>query len=204
MPLPLVTFWFGPGSRYAYLASTQMMALQVELGVRVDWVPVASPMLMARAANTPFAGPPASRQYDPAWRAQDAARWAELYGVPYRDAGDLDLPAERIALACTAAKRGDAGQVFSRALFRAIHVEGRRPDDAVLAEIAESVGRDAAAFMASVDAPETRAAHEAAIEDAVARGVFGVPTFGLEDGQLFWGNDRLPLLRRAIERNRAG
>lgn len=202
MPLPLVTFWFSPGSRYAYLASTQMMALQVELGVRVDWVPVANPMLMKRAGHTPFVGPAPSRQYDMAWRAEDAARWADLYGVPYRDAG-LDLPSERLALACTAAKRGDAGQIFSRALFRVIHVDGRMPDDAVLAEIAEGIGRDPDVFMASVDAPDTRAAHEAALDDAVARGAFGVPTFALEDGQVFWGNDRLPLLRRAIERNRA-
>lgn len=203
MPLPVVTFWFSPASRYAYLASTQMMALQVELGVQVDWVPVANPMLMARAGHTPFAGPLPSRQYDPAWRAEDAARWADLYGVPYQDAG-LVLPSERLALACTAARRGDAGQVFSRALFRTIHVDGRLPDAAVLAEIAEGVGRDPEVFMASVDAQETRAAHEAAIDAAVARGAFGVPTFGLEDGQVFWGNDRLPLVRRAIERNRAG
>ncbi len=199
MPLPLVTFWFGPGSRYSYLASTQMMGLQIECGVRVEWVPVASALLMARAGYTPFAGAPPARQYEIAWRAEDAARWAAVYGVPYRDPADLPIDGERLALACWAARRLDAGQVFARALMRRIFVEGIAPDDAALAETAEEIGKTPDDILGAIDAPETRAAHEAAIEAAVAAGAFGVPTFRLGDGPVFWGQDRLPLLRHAIK-----
>jgi len=48
-----------------------------------------------------------------------------------------------------------------------------------------------------LDSSDTRNRHAALIDEAHARGAFGVPTFFL-DGRMFWGNDRLPLLEAAL------
>ena len=49
-----VTFYFGPGSRYSYLASTQLPRISEETGARFIWRAVYSPELIARAGSDPF------------------------------------------------------------------------------------------------------------------------------------------------------
>ena len=102
-----VDFFFAPTSRYAYLASTRMLALQLETGCRVDWYPLHLADLQAAAGHDMVRyGRLASGQYDAAWRGQDAASWAELYGVPYRDPAGIAVPdPRRLALACRALGR---------------------------------------------------------------------------------------------------
>lgn len=73
------------------------------------------------------------------------------------------------------------------------------PDE--VAAVVASVGGDPAAYAAYVEGPG-RADMDAVIEEAEAMGVFGVPMFVL-DGELFWGGDRIPLLRQRLEERRA-
>jgi 2-hydroxychromene-2-carboxylate isomerase len=78
-----------------------------------------------------------------------------------------------------------------------IFAEGAVIDDAAIASLPARLGLDAATFRRDLASPETRARHEALIDEAHARGAFGVPTFFL-DGRMFWGNDRLSLLEAAL------
>ncbi len=48
-----------------------------------------------------------------------------------------------------------------------------------------------------VDDAEVKQALKSATEDAVARGIFGAPSF-IVDGELFWGNDRLLFVEEAL------
>jgi 2-hydroxychromene-2-carboxylate isomerase len=50
----------------------------------------------------------------------------------------------------------------------------------------------------SVDAPEVKAQLKANTEEAIARGVFGVPTFCVDD-KVFWGLDALPMMRAYLD-----
>jgi len=81
---PEVRFYYGQGSRYSYLASTQIERLQADTGCRVHWRPLYSGDLFRARGADPFAGPPVSGQYEWAYRRFDAACWADYYGVPYR------------------------------------------------------------------------------------------------------------------------
>lgn len=60
----------------------------------------------------------------------------------------------------------------------------------MLAEILSSLSLDAAALIAQSNAPENKERLKAQTEEAVARGIFGAPSFLVGD-ELFWGNDRL-------------
>ncbi|MSQ73777.1 MAG: hypothetical protein EXR27_21265 [Betaproteobacteria bacterium] len=53
-----VEFVFGLGSRYSYLASTQLDAIAARRGCEITWVPVSSVALMAAGGRTPFGGGP--------------------------------------------------------------------------------------------------------------------------------------------------
>ncbi len=196
----VVDFFYGIGSRYSYLASTRLAGLQAETGARFAWHPLSSTDLMARRGQNPFVGAPPSGQYDWAYRRRDAEAWAAYYGVPFRDPhGRLALDSRLLALACVAARRLGGVERYGHALFRAVFVDDlARVDRATCIERAVEVGLGAADFERALDAPETLADSTAIVDDAMAKGVFGVPTFVLED-RLFWGNDRLVLLRHALE-----
>jgi 2-hydroxychromene-2-carboxylate isomerase len=200
----MVEFFYGLGSRYSYLASTQLDRLAAETGCRVRWRPLFSGDLFAARGRDPFAGEPASGQYDWAYRRRDAERWAAYYGVAYREAGDVAFDPRRLALACTAAARLGAVEPFSRCLFRALFVDGTSPlDDDFCAALAQRLGFDQAAFRTILEQPETAAQLTATIEEALTRGVFGVPSLVLDD-HIYFGNDRLVLLRHALMSPRPG
>ncbi|MGH6904021.1 MAG: DsbA family protein, partial [Geminicoccaceae bacterium] len=137
MTPPAVDFFYGIGSRYSYLASTQLDRLAAETGCRLRWRPLYSGDLFAARGRDPFAGQPVSGQYEWAYRRRDAERWAAYYGVPYREPGDVRFDPRGLALACTAAAALGAVEAFSRRLFRALFVDGASPlDEAACAGLA--------------------------------------------------------------------
>jgi 2-hydroxychromene-2-carboxylate isomerase len=198
MTLDEVDFYYGLGSRYSYLASTQILQLEAETGCRVRWRPLYSGDLFKARGTDPFQDRPVSGQYEWAYRRFDAACWADYYGVPFREPEDVGFEPRRLALAATAAARLGAVEPFSRRLFRAIFADGTSPlDEAACRRIASEIGLDPARFAAALDETATAAAHEATVEEALAAGVFGVPSFVLE-GRVYFGNDRLPIVRHVL------
>lgn len=196
---PPVEFFYGIGSRYSYLASTQLERLAAATGCRIRWRPLFSGDLFAARGRDPFSGVPPSGQYDWGYRRRDAERWAGYYGVPYREPDAAGCDPGRLALAATAAARLGKVEPFSRRLFHAWFVDGVAPlDDEVCARLAREVGLDGGAFRRALADPKTAAELAATVEEAVARGVFGVPSFVLGD-EVYFGNDRLALLQHALK-----
>lgn len=193
-----VDFFYGLGSRYSYLASTQIARLEADTGCRVRWRPLYSGDLFAARGLDPFKGAPPSGQYEWAYRRRDAERWAAYYGVPYREPEKVRFDPRRLALACTAADSLGAVEPFNRRLFQALFVEGTSPlDDECCVALALEIGLDESAFREVLGHPGTAARLAATVEEAAARGLFGVPSFVVGD-DIYFGNDRLPLLRHAL------
>jgi 2-hydroxychromene-2-carboxylate isomerase len=181
-----VDFFFGPGSRYSYLASTQLDRVSAETGATFRWRPVLSMDLTARTG-----GVPRSPQ-DPAWRTTDVERWARHYRVAFRDVeGDMDW--RRIALMCAAAQVLGAAEPFARAVYASTYGRDDLPDDQPATSLVAVAGLEMPAFEDALEglAPDAYAAN---LEGALAAGAFGVPSFVTPDGAVFWGQDRLPLL----------
>ena len=112
----------------------------------------------------------------------------------------LALDPDLLSLACTAAYRLGAAEVYTRALFRAVFADDLPTvDRGVCIARAGEVGLDRHTFARTLDDAGVREKRERVTRAAIERGVFGVPTFALGD-QLFWGNDRLVLLRHALLR----
>jgi 2-hydroxychromene-2-carboxylate isomerase len=194
----VIEFFYGIGSRYSYLASSQMERLERDTGATVCWRPLYSSLLMERRGMDPFKGPPASGQYETAYRTQDVARWANYYGISFHDPDWDALDWQRFALAAVAADRLGRVVPFTKNLYDAVFGRGTAPKtDAKLARIADGSGLDGREFLRLIDDAETQQRHDQTIADALAAGVFGVPSF-VVDGELFWGNDRLVLLRHHL------
>jgi 2-hydroxychromene-2-carboxylate isomerase len=124
------------------------------------------------------------------WR--DMEREAARLGLPFRKPDPF--PQNALAAARVALVGADHpwGATFTKAVFRREFGEGRSIAEAgtihaILLELgidAESVTR-----LATAEANKTRL--KALTEEARSRGIFGAPTFFTEDGEMFWGNDRL-------------
>jgi 2-hydroxychromene-2-carboxylate isomerase len=197
-----VDFYLGLGSRYSYLAASQVERIEKAYDCRFVWKPIASGALMDRRGGNPFRGEPLSGQYDWSYREYDARCWATFYGIPFREPVGFRVDPARLALACLAADRQDALVPCCRLLHHLIFVDGVTIDDVVIASLAGRLGLEEAAFRRDLAASTTMARHDALLDEARARGAFGVPTFFLGD-RMFWGNDRLVLLEAALRSTQA-
>jgi hypothetical protein len=98
-----IDFYLGLGSRYSYLAASQVDRIEKIHGCRFVWKPIASGALMDRRGGNPFRGDPLSGQYDWGYREYDAKCWADHYGIPFREPVAFRTDPAMLALACLAA-----------------------------------------------------------------------------------------------------
>ena len=192
-----VDFYLGLGSRYSYLAASQVERIEKTHDCHFVWKPIASGALMDRRGGNQFRGEPLSGQYDWGYREYDAKCWADYYGIPFREPVTFRVDPDRLALACLAADGQGALVPCCRLLQKLIFVDGVAIDDETIAELPKHLGLDEQAFRRDLAASQTRTRHEGLLDEARARGAFGVPTFFLGE-RMFWGNDRLVLLEAAL------
>jgi 2-hydroxychromene-2-carboxylate isomerase len=198
-----IDFYYSIGSRYSYLASTQINALEEETGCHVEWHPINSVRLIAQRKNSPFEGKPVSGQYEWTYRELDAKRWAKFYGVPYLEPrGRVSFDSELLALSCTAAKYFGKVEEYSRSLFAEMFQDSLSEiNEPECITIAESCGISPIDFKVALRAKDTVKQLDKIINTAFHAGVFGVPTF-IASGELFWGNDRIILLSHYLDSHR--
>jgi 2-hydroxychromene-2-carboxylate isomerase len=161
-----VTFYFGPGSRYSYLASTQLRRISEETGARFIWRAVYSPELIARAGSDPFHAANRRGQYHPEYRAKDVQRWSALYRVPYTEPDWDRVNWRRLALACIVADRRGAGETYANNLFIRCFSGGNPPPetDDDLIDLARLSGLAGCDFIADLAHDETERLHTQNIE----------------------------------------
>jgi 2-hydroxychromene-2-carboxylate isomerase len=197
--MPVVDAYLGLGSRYSYLASTQLDRVAEETGASFNWIPIFSEELRAPDRD-PFKGPPISGQYEWFYRRQDAEAWAEYYRVPFREPmGRLNVDSRLLVRAALAAGQLKKRVPMMKRLFAAVFVDDRSEiDTAACIDCAVDIGLDRNAFRSAFQNPAIEAERFAILERARARGVFGVPFF-FTGGRTYFGNDRLVLLTHHLK-----
>ena len=187
MTMKPITFWFDPISPFAYLAFEHLPQALEGCSHAVEYRPVLFAGLLAHWGQK---GP---AEIDPkrAWTFRHVAWWANLHDIA------IDTPAQhpfnplpllRLAIACGPNRR------VVEAVMRHVWIGGAdAADPARLAALTQVLAPARDPAVAAVK-NELRTA----TDEAIARGVFGVPTFELE-GRLFWGVDALPMLRAALQ-----
>ena len=184
-----IDYVFATISPFTYLAGNRLEESAARHGASVRYIPINAPALFPRTGGQVLAERHESRKV---YRLQELRRWSRRLGMK------LDLapaffpvnPAPSSYAVITAAKLGGgdlAGLV--QAFPRAVWAEGRNiADEDVVQEIVAKYGFDPKAIDRGMfSAADTYAAN---LEEAVARGVFGVP-FYLVGDERFWGQDRL-------------
>lgn len=185
-----VELYFDFVSPYAYLALTQVASFGEHHDVRWDLRPVVYGALLDATGLVGPAEVEAKRRYT----FHDVARTAASLGVPL--VGPPAHPFRSLEALRTVCAYGGRSETLELtvALARACWGEGRDLTDVdVLRDVVGRVGLDDGDLRGRIVAPETKESLRRSTEAALAAGVFGVPTFRL-DQELFWGHDRMDQL----------
>ena len=185
-----IEFWFDFASPYAYMAATRIELLAAARGLQIVW----RPFLLGAVFKRRSANASAFQEASPAearYRRRDVERTCEHAGIALRWPSTYprgSLLAARIAL--VGASKGWCGP-FARAIYHASFVDDRDiAAEPVVADILGTLGHEPAPIIAAAISAPGKAALAAQVERALAKGIFGAPTFVIGE-ELFWGNDRL-------------
>lgn len=192
-----VDYYFILNSPWSYLANLQLPGLLARTGATLNLRPLRMAPLMEASGGLPLSKRPPQRQ---AYRLQELERWRRRLNVPL-NLQPAHFPVdERLAAGVVLAAQEDGhdGLELAETFGAAVWVqEHNLADEAVIGEILSSEGLPSLLIQESRDARFDRLLDENT-EAAIAAGVFGVPTFVLDE-QLFWGQDRLDFLEEAIK-----
>ena len=190
-------FWYDFHSPWAYLAATRIEALAARHKLSPRWRPLHLPRLIEAIGGR---RPLEENAAFVAWYKQDLQDWAELCGIVIRYHPHYPLRPARALRAALYAEDLGAAPAFVLAIFRAYWSESRDISDrGVLSEIGAACGLDGALISAAATDDRYGRRLEANTREAIGRGIFGVPSM-ICRGKLFFGNDRLDLLERWLER----
>ena len=201
----MIEFFFDCSSPWTYLGFHNIQPLAAELKVKIRWRPILVGGVFNSVNPSVYASRekpvPAKRDY----MLKDLQDWARVSGLK------IVMPPTVFPVNSVKAMRGclwleSQGQLvpFATAVFEAYW--GRDEDisqDAVLADICKRCGIDVAAFQAGIADPLVKEQLKANTDELMRRGGFGSPTIYVDGDDMYFGNDRLPLVAEALRR-RAG
>ena len=201
----MIEFFFDCSSPWTYLAFHNIQRLAAEIDEPIVWRPIlvggvfnsVNPSVYAQRDNPV----PAKQKYT----HKDLQDWARAAGLT------IVMPPRVFPVNSVKAMRGclwlaPQGRLatFAGAVFEAYWSRDEDiSQDAVLAAVCARCGVDAAALLAGIGQPDIKDQLKANTDELVRRGGFGSPTMFVGD-DMYFGNDRLELVRSAVLLNRTG
>jgi 2-hydroxychromene-2-carboxylate isomerase len=192
-----IDYYFATISPFTYLAGTRLEEVAAKHGATINYKPLDIMALFGRTGGTPPKDRHISRIE---YRAQELQRQAKNLGMEF----NLQpahwptnmAPSSYAVIAAAKDGSGDVGQLV-HSILRACWAEEKDvAQDDVIRECLSAAGFDPAlAESGLLVGADTYAAN---LEEAVDRGAFGAPFYITEDGQRFWGQDRLEDLDRHL------
>jgi 2-hydroxychromene-2-carboxylate isomerase len=201
----MIEFFFDCSSPWTYLGFHNIQPLAAELKVPIRWRPILVGGVFNSVNPSVYASRekpvPAKRDY----MLKDLQDWARASGLK------IVMPPRVFPVNSVKAMRGclwlePQGQLvpFATAVFEAYW--GRDEDisqDAVLADICRRCGIDVPAFQAGIADAAVKEQLKANTDELIRRGGFGSPTIYVHGDDMYFGNDRLPLVAEALRRRLA-
>jgi len=193
-------FYFDCSSPWTYLAFHAIQPLAAEAAAEIVWKPILVGGVFNAVNQTVYDSRAKPNPRKQAYMLQDLGAWAKLYGL------DIVFPPRVFPVNSVKCMRGafvalDEGKLvpYATAAFEAYW--GNDLDiaqEAVLADIATRAGLERQRFFAGIETDSCKTRLRANTDELIARGGFGSPTIFVGD-QMFFGNDRMPLIKAALD-----
>ena len=198
----MIEFFFDISSPWTYLAFHNIQPLAAEVGAAIRWRPILVGGIFNSVNPSVYAGRQNPVPAKAAYQLKDMQDWALHAGI------SLKFPPTVFPVNSVKAMRAcilllPAGKLlpFATAAFEAYWGGDRDiSQDDVLADLCRQVGVDAAATLAGIARQDIKDQLKANTEEVIRRGGFGSPTMFVDGDDMYFGNDRLPLVREALLR----
>ena len=203
--MPEIEYFYSAHSAFAYLGSAAFMKIAETAGRAI----VHRPMDLGRVVESVSAVPFGNRStgHRAYFFGREIQRWSEerqapvMDGIPTHHANDTRLANGMLITGLT------EGLVVDRLAHAMLEAHWRDDADladaATLAALARRLGLDPEPLLRAATSPAVQATYEANTEEAIRRSVFGSPTYFV-DGDMFYGQDHLAQVERALRQPYAG
>ncbi len=192
-------FFFDCSSPWTYLAFHRIEAVCLEANAELVYRPIlvggvfnaVNQSVYQQRANP---DPRKLRQY-----AKDLKDWVRYVGIDIGSPPVFPVNSVKAMRGCLLAEESDCLREYARAVFEAYWGALRDiSQDDVLREIAQGVGLDPTEYFEHIAKSETKAWLRGNTDELIERGGFGSPTMFVDGDDMYFGNDRLPLVSRAL------
>jgi 2-hydroxychromene-2-carboxylate isomerase len=182
-----VEFWFDYGSPTAYLAHWRLKEIARRTGAAIDLRPMLLGAVFQATGNRTSVEIAAKGE----WMFWDLANYAERHGIPFEMNPYFIINTLPLMRGALVAERSGELERYSDTMFDAVWRDGRNMGDPeVIGATLTENGFDTPAYFTGVEEQGIKDELKRRVEQAVAKGVFGAPTFFVGD-KMWFGQDRL-------------
>ncbi|MFT4824090.1 MAG: 2-hydroxychromene-2-carboxylate isomerase [Halioglobus sp.] len=199
---PELEFFYDCSSPWTYFAFARVIPLMEELELPIRWRPIlvggvfnAANQRIYAAREGMFADEQRLTHY-----FKDMQNWSEFIGIKVDQPDIFPVNSVKGMRGTFFAEEQGVIVEYSQALFKAYWGDNRDiSDDKVLQTIAESVGLNPTAYFAAITSPGYKDKLRSNTDELVSRGGYGSPTMFINGDQMYFGNDRLPLVEHRLK-----
>lgn len=197
--MPKLECFFDCSSPWTYLAFEGVLPIAERLGVDITWRPflvggVFNSINPSVYENRERPVPVKARYY-----AKDLKDWARYRGLRIGQPPVFPVNSVKVMRGAFLAEREGLLLPYARRVFEAYWGELLDiSQDEVITPLLADVGLDAAAFYDWIRSSEAKQALRDNTDELIGRGGFGSPTFFIDTDDMYFGNDRLPLIEQVL------
>ena len=184
-------------SPYTYLGDAHLRDIAEKHGAAINYTPVNLGGIFPETGGLPLAKRAPARQ---AYRMQELRRWSAFRNIELnltpKHFPTNEWPAAGVVIAAKQ-KDLDCGPLVNAFLTAVWAKELDISDSDTIITLANDQGFNGKALLEQAEDPTIRQTWDANTAEALAAGVFGAPTY-IFDGEIYWGQDRLDFLDRAL------
>jgi 2-hydroxychromene-2-carboxylate isomerase len=195
-----ILYFYALASPFSYLGHLRVIALATKYRARVHFKPTDMSVVFPKTGGLPVKQRSPQRQ---AYRLLELRRWRDHLGIPLNIEPKYFPVAEQWAArtVIAAAQSGEDPGALSHVFMSACWAEEKNiADGETLASLINHLGLDGPVLMRDAESEAVKEEYVANSQEALNVGVFGVPSY-VYKGELFWGQDRLEFLERALQKS---
>ncbi|MEH6404003.1 MAG: 2-hydroxychromene-2-carboxylate isomerase [Sneathiella sp.] len=185
-------------SPWTYFGHARLCELAKKYNAKINFKPGDFGTVFSKTGGLPLAKRAPERQK---YRFQELKRWREELNI------DLELnpkyfpvdPTTASYMTILAGSQDLDVLTLSGAFMRAVWAENQDiSNDETLVKIANDIGFDGRALLENCTASSIKSIYEGNTQEAIDRGVFGAPSYVIDD-EIFWGQDRLMFVEKRLK-----